>query len=140
MSHKKIVLDTNVLLVSVSEKSALHWVFDSLLKKKYTICVTTDILAEYAEILDQKMGSEVSKNVLSTIENLSNVEFITTYYRFRLLQDEDDDKFVNCAIASNANYIVTHDKDFNVLAKIEFPKVQIKNTEQFRKDIFDLNE
>jgi len=93
MSNKKIVLDTNVLLVSVSEKSALHWVFDSLLKKKYILCVTTDILAEYAEILEQHMGNEVSKNVLATIENLSNVEFITTYYRFRLLQDEDDDKF-----------------------------------------------
>jgi putative PIN family toxin of toxin-antitoxin system len=80
---------------------------------------------------------EVSKNVLATIENLSNIEFITTYYRFRLLQDEDDDKFVDCAIAANANYIVTHDKDFNVLAKIDFPKVQIKNTDKFKEDIFD---
>lgn len=137
MATRKIVLDTNVLLVSVSERSKLHWVFDSLLKKKYILCVTTDILAEYAEILEQHMGSEVSNSVLATIENLSNVEFITTYYRFRLLQDEDDDKFVDCAIAANANYIVTHDTDFKILSKIDFPKVEVKNTDKFKEDIFD---
>lgn len=137
MTNRKIVLDTNVLLVSVSERSKLHWIFDSLLKKRYILCVTTDILAEYAEILEQHMGSEVSNSVLATIENLSNVEFIKTYYRFQLLNDEDDDKFVDCAIASNANYIVTHDKDFNVLSKIDFPKVEIKNTDRFKEDLFD---
>lgn len=101
------------------------------------MCVTTDILAEYAEILEQHMGSEVSNSVLATIENMPNVEFIKTYYRFQLLNDEDDDKFVDCAIAANANYIVTHDKDFNILARIDFPKVEIKDTNKFKEDLFD---
>ena len=48
---RKVVLDTNVLLVSISERSRLHWVFSSLLEGKYVLCVTTDILSEYAEII-----------------------------------------------------------------------------------------
>jgi putative PIN family toxin of toxin-antitoxin system len=131
---KNVVIDTNVLLVSVSEKSKLHWIFRKLIDKEYTLCVTTDILDEYAEILEQHMGSEVSESVLGVLENLDNVEYITRYYRFRLLKDEDDDKFVDCAIAANASYIVSHDKDFNILSQIDFPKVIVIDTNAFKAD------
>ena len=127
---KKVVLDTNVLLVSISSRSKLHWVYKKLIEKEYTLCVTTDILAEYAEILEQHMGIETSESVLGTLENLSNVELITTYFRFKLLKD--------CAIASNASYIVSHDKDFNILKKIDFPKVKVIDTLTFEKEFEDL--
>jgi uncharacterized protein len=129
---KKIVLDTNVLLVSISSKSRLHFVFEGLLKGKFILCVTTDILAEYAEIIENKMGFLASQNALGVLENLSNVEFITNYYKFNLLKDEDDNKFVDCAISSNADFIVTHDSDFNVLKTIAFPKVSIINSIEFQ--------
>ncbi len=128
----KIVLDTNVLLVSISKKSKLHWVFQNLLEEKYILCVTTDILAEYAEIIEQHMGKLASESALGVLENLNNIEFISTYYKFNLLQDTDDNKFVDCAIASNANYIITHDKDFNILKQIFFPKVNLINTIEFK--------
>ena len=137
---QRIVLDTNVLLVSVSSKSKLHWIFKNLLEGKYILCVTTDILAEYAEIIAQKMGIVASENAMTVLENLPNVTFITSYYKFGLLKDEDDNKFVDCAIASNANFVVSHDKDFNILINIlksiEFPKVVVIDTEKF-KEIFD---
>ncbi len=130
---EKVVLDTNVLLVSISSKSKLHWIFKSLLDGEYILCLTTDILAEYAEIIEQQMGSLASENALGVIENLPNVEYITTYYKFGLSKDEDDNKFVDCAIASNASFIVSHDKDFNILKKIDFPKVLVIDTERFRQ-------
>ena len=132
---QKIVLDTNVLLVSISERSSIHWVFQGLLENEYILCVTTEILAEYAEIIERYMGSRVSESVLGVIENLENVELITTYFRFQLLQDEDDDKFVDCAIASNAHYIVSHDNDFNVLKDIDFPKVRVINSANFKQEL-----
>ena len=99
------------------------------------LCVTTDILAEYAEVLERHMGITVSKSVMTAIANISNIEYITRYFEFRLLKDKDDDKFVDCAIAANASYIVSHDKDFNVLKKIDFPKVEVINTETFKEDL-----
>ena len=132
---RKVVLDTNVLLVSISERSRLHWIFKELLKKQYELYVTTDILNEYAEIIEQHMGSETSESTMGVIENLSNIHFITKYYQFQLLKDEDDDKFVDCAIAANADFIVSHDRDFNVLKSIDFPKVKEIKAEEFKTEL-----
>ena len=107
--------------------------FQNLLEKQYELCVTTDILNEYAEIIEQHMGNETSESTMGVIENLSNIHFITKYYQFQLLKEEDDDKFVDCAIAANADFIVSHDKDFDVLKNIDFPKVRVIKTEDFRK-------
>lgn len=129
----KIILDTNVLLVSISTKSRLHWIFEGLLNQNFTLCLTTDILVEYAEIIEQQMGIDASQNALGVLENLPNVEQITNYFKFDLLKDKDDNKFVDCAIASNADFIVTHDTDFDILKSIDFPKVRVINTLQFKK-------
>lgn len=128
----RVVLDTNVLLVSISSKSKLHWIFQKLIAGDYILCLTTDILAEYTEIIEQQMGPIASESTLGIINNLPNIQYVTTYYKFGLLKDEDDNKFVDCAIASNAQFIVSHDKDFNLLKKIKFPKVEVINTDVFK--------
>jgi uncharacterized protein len=59
---------------------------------------------------------------------LPNVERVTTWFRFNLLADSDDNKFVDCAIATNALCIVSHDNDFKPLKSIPFPKVIVIDT------------
>lgn len=130
----KIVLDTNVLLVSISSKSQYHWLFQGLLNQRYEIALTNEILMEYEEIISAKYSVPVAKNVIRTLLLLPNVSRIEVYYNWQLIRlDPDDDKFVDCAIASNADFIVTHDKHFNVLKDIDFPKVQTVNLAQFQQ-------
>ena len=132
----RIVLDTNVLLVSISDRSPYHWIYLGLTQGKFELCVTTEILLEYAEVIEQHMGVEVSEGVQGTLDNLPNVHFINSYFRFDLIKkDRDDNKFVDCAIAANAHYIVSEDKDFRVLKKIAFPKVEVLGLEKFRKKL-----
>jgi putative PIN family toxin of toxin-antitoxin system len=131
----RVVLDTNILLVSISDRSRLHWVFKNLVENNYALCVTTDILAEYAEIIEEHMGKEASETTLGSFELLPNIILTHNYFRFQLLKDVDDNKFVDCAIASNADFIVSHDKDFNILRDVEFPKVQVIDTEAFHKKL-----
>jgi len=120
-------------LVSVSEKSAYHWVFKSFIDEKFILCVTTDILEEYEEIISNHMGTQTANTVLQIIENANNVEFVTKYFRWQLIaNDPDDDKFVDCAISTNAKYLVTEDKHFNVLKKLAFPKVSVINLDEFK--------
>lgn len=109
--------------------------FQGLLNGHFILCVTTDILTEYAEIIDQHMGVLASESVLGVIEYLPNVDLITTYYKFHLLKDEDDNKFVDCAIAANAHFIVSHDKDFRLLKATEFPFIQVIDTNIFELEI-----
>ena len=132
----KIVLDTNVFYVSISSRSPFHWVFRILLEQKYTLCVTSDILDEYAEIIERFFSPEVAENVLKVLDYLPNVEYYEKYYQWGLITaDYDDNKFVDCAIAANAHYIVTNDTHFDVLQSIDFPKVEVINSDGFKKII-----
>jgi len=128
----KVVLDTNVLLVSISLKSKYHWVFQKFIREDFILCVTTDILQEYEEIIGQHMGQEAANYVLQIIENSANVNFITKYFRWNLISaDPNDNKFVDCAVSCNAKFLVTNDKHFNVLKNIEFPKIEVIGVDYF---------
>lgn len=132
----KVVIDTNVLLVSFSSKSKYRWIFDIFLEEKITLCVTTDILIEYEEIISRHMGSEIATTVLNLLENAPNLELTTKYFKWNLIHiDPDDNKFVDCAIASGAKYLVSNDKHFNVLKGITFPKVKILTANEFKSVI-----
>lgn len=133
----KIVLDTNILLVSISSKSKYHWVFSELLNGNYELFVTNEILLEYEEIISSKYNINVAKNVIRTLLYLENVTLITPYFKWNLIvNDKDDNKFVDCYIFSNSNYLVTHDKHFTHLKNIKFPRVNISNISEFKKVLF----
>ncbi|MCB0562358.1 MAG: PIN domain-containing protein, partial [Phaeodactylibacter sp.] len=68
--------------------------------------------------------------------NAVNVELVTRYYKWNLIaEDPDDNKFVDCAVASNATFIVTHDRHFNVLKKVDFPKVEVIDVVQLKVEL-----
>ncbi len=132
----KFVLDTNVLVVAISRKSPHYWIWQTLQEGLYEIAVTTEILAEYAEMLTNYLGQDVAYNVVETLANLPNVEHITRYYAWQLIKvDVDDNKFVDCAVAANSNAIVTEDKHFNTLKDITFPAVQVISIASFKEII-----
>lgn len=135
----KIVLDTNVLLVSISDKSKFRPIFDAFLDEVFVLCVTTDILFEYEEIIKEHMGTTAADFVMQLIENAPNVQWVTKYYKWNLIQaDADDNKFVDCAIACDAKYLVSDDKHFNILSRVPFPKVTVLKAEEFKKLINEL--
>lgn len=103
-------------------------------KGEYVLCVSNDILEEYEEVLGRNINSKVARLVLVHIQILPNVKFIAPHYSFGLIKaDEDDNKFVDCAIASNAIFIVTEDKHFKELENIPFPKVEVVGIDDFLK-------
>jgi uncharacterized protein len=136
----KIVLDTNVLLVAISKKSIFHPIYEALLDKRYSLFITTQILLEYEEILTLRANSIVAKNVLDMLTVRTNVHLVERiYYKWQLVpQDPDDDKFVDCAILADADYLVTNDLHFKAAQKTPFPSVNIINADDFLKIITGL--
>ena len=131
-----IVLDTNCLLQALPSKSPYHKIWTDIFDGKISLCVNTDILEEYEEIIAQKSTPEIAQNVVEAIANLSTTTFQNTYVHFELLPaDSDDNKFVDCAVASDAEYIVTNDKHFNPLKEIPWPKVEIIKISEFIKQL-----
>ena len=129
-----IVLDTNCLLQALPSNSPFHKIWTEVLEGRICLCVNTDILEEYEEILATKTTPEIARNIVDAIANLSTTIFQNTYVHFELLPaDSDDNKFVDCAVASDAEYIVTNDKHFNPLKEIPWPKVEIIKIVEFIK-------
>ena len=70
---------------------------------------------------------------MELLDNLSNVEYITQYFKWRLIEaDPDDNKFADCAIAANAEYLATEDSHFQILKRISFPEIQVINMEDMK--------
>ena len=128
----KVVLDTNVLLAALPRTSETHLIFLKLIQGAYSLCLTTDILNEYEEIFGQRANPEVAARALDVLDILPNIARIQKYYLWRLItNDPDDNKFVDCAVAATADFLVTDDRHFRVLNDIPFPIVKVIDSQEF---------
>ena len=122
----RLVLDTNSLIQCIARRSRYHDLWISFLDGRNTLCVTTEILNEYAEILGRKASPQFADLALNVIVNNPYTHFATPFYRFHIITaDPDDDKFIDCAVVANARFIVTEDSHFDVLKDIGVPPVEI---------------
>ena len=129
---KNIVLDTNCLLASLSRNHEEYIIWKSLQEGRFNLCVTNEILDEYVEVLQRNISPTIAENVMFLLLNLDNLILVDTYFKFNLITaDPDDNKFVDCAIAANAEYIVTNDKHFNELETVDFPRVKHISIDEF---------
>lgn len=75
------VIDTNVLLVSVSDRSKYHWLYKSIVENKFSIAVTHDILTEYEEKIAEHWHPAVAANVIRVLLELPNVRLAISYFK-----------------------------------------------------------
>ena len=127
-------MDTNCLLASLSSKSENFRVWKDFQKGKYTLCVSNEILEEYQEIIAQKTTPSIAQNVVRAIVENENVEFIDPHFHvYAIFADPDDNKFVDCAFAANAAFIVSEDSHFEALKTLAFPKIMVLKLKAFLK-------
>ena len=118
--------------MALSRHSEFYPVWTGIQTGKYLLCVSNDILEEYHEIITQKTSIVVADNVIRLLSECAFVEYIDPRYHLELIQtDPDDNKFVDCAFAANASYIVSNDKHFDALRKIDFPKIKVLKLIEF---------
>ncbi len=128
----RVVLDTNVLLISLPVKSRYRPIFNALKSGDFELVVSTDILLEYHEKITEKASSDIADNVLKFILSLDNCILQSTFFEWGLMHnDEDDNKYVDCAIVANADHLVSEDRHFNILKNIDFPKLSVIKVDAF---------
>ena len=131
-----IVLDSNGLLMAISDRSRYHLIWQAFLHGDYKLCVTNEIMEEYVEVISRNVSERAAEAVIYLILTLPNVRYLDPHFRFKLIEtDPDDNKFVDCAIAAGAKYIVTEDRHFGILKEIPFPKVEAISIDQLLKII-----
>lgn len=132
MDTPRIVLDTNCLIQILGAKTKYHYLFSEFLNGNYILCISTEILLEYEEILCQKASTEAADLFLKVIARSRNVIQKDPFFRLEIIKaDEDDNKFVDCAFACQADFIVTNDKHFEEVTNSPFPHIQVLSLDEF---------
>lgn len=135
----RVVIDTNSLIVSIGRKSKYRPIFDALLEGKIRLIISNDVLSEYVEILEERTNAIVAENIGNLLSRSPDVDKIEIYFKWSAIyEDADDNKFVDCALNGNANFIVTDDRHFNILKELDFPRIEIIRTKDFVKLITEL--
>jgi putative PIN family toxin of toxin-antitoxin system len=137
-----IVLDTNVLFQALkSNTGASHYILHLVREEKVLLALSMQVFHEYEDVLKRPEKIETLGLSLTDIENvLRFIAYIgkpfVTYFLFRPnLRDENDNIFVELAIASHAGHIITSNiRDFTHNANLKFDNIKAITPTEFVKD------
>lgn len=114
----RIVIDTNILFPALSPKHRHHIILERT----------------FEEILTRVFQKNVLEQFWLFVASSESVVFVNPTFSFQIpVADEDDHKFVDCAVCGNADYLITNDKHFNLLKEIDFPKLTVVSADAFLK-------
>ena len=135
-----IVIDTNALLQIFSSRSKTPEIVRALLTGELQWAVSNDVLTEYEEMVCQRSGMARWKQVERVIQLLhlrhQNMLWTEPAFRYQVISaDPDDNKFTDCAITANADYVITYDTDFAPLINAGYRPQPITPEEFVRRHL-----
>jgi putative PIN family toxin of toxin-antitoxin system len=110
----KVVIDTNILISAAMRDGIPETVIQFIVDRpEFEWIVSQEIMTEYIEVLQRrklKLTEEVQQewiDLLQTVTRLIEVKIEVDFPR-----DRKDAKFLAGAIAANADFLITGDRDF----------------------------
>lgn len=112
MASLRVVLDTNVVVSAFLKGSGLErYVLDLALGGRMSLLVSEDILIEYDSVLRRPKFKLPRDLIAESMELLrSKARIVRPRTRIRAAFDPEDDKFLECAVAGRAGFLVTGNK------------------------------
>lgn len=112
-----IALDTNALVQSIPTWGRFRPIIEGFDAGRFLLVISNEILLEYEEIL-KVIGGPMAWSAFESLL-IARAAFVRrvdpTYSWESIMHDPDDDKFVDAAVAGDADWIVTEDSHYNVL-------------------------
>ena len=132
----KVVIDTNVVVSSLMSVHGAPWRVINLLKSQHFELVLSDeILLEYAQTLNyekvirfHKLTPNETRQFLSELKS-SSKSVVSTERIYAISADPDDNKFIEVAVAGDADFIISRDK--HLLDLGEYEGIQIVTPAMF---------
>jgi predicted nucleic acid-binding protein len=82
---------------------------------------------------------EVTNNLLGLFETSDNFQQVIVHYNWRLIsKDEDDNKFIDAYVSSNADFLISNDSAITNLRNNPFPALNILALQEFRELLKDM--
>lgn len=126
----RVVIDTNVFVSSFFGGNPRK-IIDLWKRGQVTLCLSGAVLDEYLEVLRRFALPEGDlESLLSLFAKGVHILFTTKVPSLRVVkQDPDDDKFVACAVALNAEAVITGDRALRAVGR--YQEITIVTPEQF---------
>ena len=131
----RVVIDTNVFVSSFFGGNPRK-IIDLWREEKITLCLSGNILEEYAEVLKRigLEGEDEPGELLTLFSKGFNIVFTAKTAEIDAVKDDpDDNKFIECAVALKAKVIITGDKALEALK--EYAGIKILTPAQFLKNL-----
>ena len=108
----KVIIDTNVFISGIFFKGIPYEILDAWRDRKMELVMSKDILDEYIIVSDELSRRYPEVGIIPFLNLvINNATFVNTHrLRHKICDDPDDDKFIECAIASNSQIIISGDK------------------------------
>ncbi len=115
----KVVIDTNLLIDAVNDDySYANRIIDLVLDKKIEAFANSATLNENKLLARRKINdAEYLQKIETYFEAVQHAPFVQE--RINIVRDAEDNKLVESAVASDAEYIVTSDKHLLVLEQYQ---------------------
>ena len=127
----KVVIDTNVFVSGIFWKGTPLKVLEKWRAGDFQLVISSAILNEYQRVIDELTGRYPSSDAAAMMDLVKiNAKMTNPVSLVRpVCTDHDDDKFLEAAVSSGAQYIVSGDK---ALLKVRvFRDVSIVTPAQF---------
>lgn len=126
----RVVIDTNVF-VSATRGGVPRQVIDLIDKGIVVLCISHKIVDEYIRVYNRlKITPLHHEKLLYYCEHADMVEAESDIPTLSLVKDDpDDDKFIECAVALRADYVITGDKA--LLSVKQFENIKIVTPREF---------
>ena len=131
---QKIIIDTNIIVSSLISKSyPFKLISEIVLNSKAELCLSSEVLDEYLEVLLRKKFLKFTNFTDNTTLILNYIQkYSSLYYpnkKVDLLKDKSDNKFLELAYVSSADFLITGNfNDFNLK---EFHTTKIVSAKEF---------
>jgi len=127
----KAVLDTNVVVSGIFWKGNPFQILRAWQQRRFSLVVSPPILDEYRRVvaeMTQKRPLDVVVPILELIELYSEM-VAPVSFSAAVCSDPDDDKFLEAALAADADYVVSGDRA--LLAVKNYKGIEIVRPAQF---------
>jgi putative PIN family toxin of toxin-antitoxin system len=132
----KVVIDTNIVVsAAISEDGNPAKIFEMLLREEIVNYTTDHIIAEIRKVMSrpkiaQRLSMVEANFIIDNFERFSKK--IKTDKTIEMVKDDPaDNKFIECAAAASADYIISGDE--HLLKIKEFRKTRIISPAEFIK-------
>lgn len=125
---QKLILDTNVIVSALISKSIPSKIlYELILQRKVELCLSQEVFAEYVEVLNRDKFSKFVDFKAKAEVVLSKLNEISTLYRtdrkVDILTDTSDNKFLELAAVSAADYLTTGNTLDFTIKEFEYTKI-----------------